>query len=145
MNTLDAIQQLGDRFDHENFWVNALDLERTLNTFSDEDLDIYLYAKERCFKQKKIAEVMGKSESYITRRMKVIEDAIEWNMIDDGSLSPHEIRAELEYRKYMRTGKSENFIDVFLYDFLLQMLQEMLLRYLFLFRWQHYLIRFSFK
>ena len=145
MNTLDAIQQLGDRFDHENFWVNALDLERTLNTFSDEDLDIYLYAKERHFKQKKIAEVMGKSESYITRRMKVIEDAIEWNMIDDGSLSPHEIRAELEYRKYMRTGKSESFIDVYLYDFLLQMPQEIQLRYLFIFRGQKYLIRFCFK
>ena len=145
MNTLDAIQQYGDRFDHENFWVNALDLERTLNTFSDEDLDIYIYAKERRFKQKKIAEIMGKSESYITRRMKFIEDAIEWNMIDDGSLSSCEIRAELEYRKYMRTGKSESFIDVYLYDFLLQMPQEIQLRYLFIFRGQKYLIRFCFK
>ena len=143
--TLDALLQTWDNFDLETFLVNAMDLERVLNSLSDEDLDIYLYAKERHFKQKKIAEVMGKSESYITRRMKVIEDAIERDMIDDGSLSSHEIRAELEYRKYMRTGKSESFIDVFLYDFLLQMPQEMLLRYLFLFRGQKYLIRFGFK
>ena len=143
--TLDALLSSWDKFDHESFWINAFDLERVLNSFSDEDLDIYLYAKEQHLKQKQIAAIIGKSEAYVTRRMKFIEDAIEWNMIDDGSLSPHEIKAELEYRKYMRTGKSESFIDVYLYDFLLQMPQEILLRYLFIFRGQKYLIRFCFR
>lgn len=44
--TLDAMLQNWDKFDHKTFWVNAFDLERVLNIFSDEDLDIYLYAKE---------------------------------------------------------------------------------------------------
>lgn len=57
-----------DKFEHEQFWVNAFDLERVLNTFSDEDLDIYLYAKEKHLKQKQIAVLIGKSESYVTRR-----------------------------------------------------------------------------
>ena len=145
IGTLDAILQSWDRFDLESFLVNAYDLERVLNTFSDEDLDIYIYAKEKHLKQKQIAALIGKSEAYVTKRMKFIEYAIEYDMLDDGERSPDEIRAELEYRKYMRTGKSENFIDVFIYDFLLQMPQEMLLRYLFIFRGQQYLLRFCFR
>ncbi len=145
IGTLDALLQYWDKFDHESFWVNAFDLEKVLNSFSDEDLDIYLYAKEQHLKQKQIAILIGKSEAYVTKRMKFIEDAIEWNMIDDGSFSSDEIRAELEYRKYMRTGKSESFIDVFVYDFFLQMPQEILLRYLFIFRGQKYLMRFCFR
>ena len=145
ISTLDALLQSWDKFDHESFWINALDLERVLNGFSDIDLDIYIYAKERHLKQKQIATLIGKSEAYVSQRMRFIEDSIEWNMIDDGSLSPHEIRAELEYRKYIRTGKSESFIDVLVYDFMLQMPQEILLRYLFIFRGQKYFIRFCFR
>ena len=144
ISSLDALLQSWDRFDLESFLVNAFDLERVLNTFSDEDLDIYLYAKERHLKQKQIAAIMSKSESYITRRMKVIEDAIERDMIDNGELSKREIAAELEYRKFMRSGKTDTFIDVFIYDFLLNIPQEMQLRYLFIFRGQKYLIRFCF-
>ena len=54
-------------------------------------------------------------------------------MIDDGELTPKEIFAELEYRKYARTGKTETFADVFVYDYLTSLPQEMVLRYLFLF------------
>ena len=144
--TLDALLQTWDNFDLETFLVNAMDLERVLNSLSDEDLDIYIYAKEKHFKQKKIAEVIGKSESYITRRMKVIEDAIERDMIDDGQYATEkEVFAELEYRKYARTGKTETYADVFVYDYLTSLPQEMVLRYLFLFRGQQYLIRFIFK
>ena len=145
ISALGALLQYWDKFDYGSFWIDAFDLERVLNSFSDEDLDFYLYAQERLLKQKRIAGLIGKSEAYVTKRMKVIEDAIEWNMIDDGSLSPHEIGAELEYRKYMGTGKSESFIDVFLYDFLLQMPQKIILRYLFVFCGQKYLIRFCFR
>ena len=142
--TLDALLQYWDKFDHESFWINAFDLERVLNGFSDEDLDIYLYAKEKRLKQKQIAALIGKSEAYVTKRMKFIEDAIEYDTLDDGEHSPNEIRAEIEYRKYMRSGKTESFVDVFVYDYLLQMPQKMLLRYLFIFRGQKYLLRFCF-
>ena len=65
---------------------------------------LHIYAKEKHLKQKQIAGIIGKSESYITRRIKFIEDKIERDMIDDGELTPKEIFAELEYHKYARTG-----------------------------------------
>lgn len=144
VNAFDVMLQEWDKFDHEQFWVNAFDLECVLNTLSDEDLDIYLYAKEKHLKQKQIAVLIGKSESYVTRRMKFIEDEIERDMLDDGELSKREIDARLEYRKFMRTGKTDSFVDVFIYDFLLSMPQEMQIRYLFIFRGQEHFIKFCF-
>jgi len=142
--TLDALLQSWDKFDHETFWVNAFDLERVLNTLSDEDLDIYLYAKEEHLKQKQIAVLMGKSESYITRRMKFIEDKIEYDLLDNGERSKMEINALLEYNRYERRGKTDSFADVFVYDFLLAIPQEMQIRYLYIFRGQSHLVKFCF-
>ena len=144
VSTLDVMLQHWDKFEHEQFWVNAFDLERVLNTFSDEDLDIYLYAKEKHLKQKQIAYLLGKSESYVTRRMKVIEDTIEYDILDDGERTKTEINALLEYNKFIRTGKTESFVDVYVYDFLLFIPQELQLRYLFIFRGQEHLIKFCF-
>lgn len=144
MCTLDTQLQQWDKFEHETFWVNAFDLERVLNTFSDEDLGIYLYAKEKLLKQKQIAYLLGKSESYVTRRMKYIEDTIEYDILDNGERTKNEINALLEYNKFIRTGKTESFVDVYVYDFLLFIPQEMQLRYLFLFRGQRDLIKFCF-
>ena len=62
------------------------------------------------------------------RRMKVIEDAIERDMLDDGKLTKTEINALLEYNKFIRTGKADSFADVYVYDFLLAISQEMQLR-----------------
>ena len=143
-NVYDFMLQQWDNHNHEQFWINAFDLERVLNKLSDEDLDIYLYAKEKHLKQKQIAVLIGKSESYVTRRMKVIEDTIEYDMLDDGERSETQIKAEMEYRKYLRSGKTESFVDVYIYDFLLAFPQEVLLRYLFVFRGQQYLMRFCF-
>ena len=144
MSTLDTLLQHWDKFEHEQFWVNALDLERVLNTFTDEDLDIYLYAKEKHLKQKQIAALICKSESYVTRRMKVIEDKIEIDMLNNGEHTKMEINALLEYKKFIRTGKTDSFADVYVYDFLLAIPQEIQLRYLFLFRGQQSLIKFCF-
>lgn len=144
MSTLDTLLQHWDKFEHEQFWVNALDLESVLNTFTDEDLDIYLYAKEKHLKQKQIAVLIGKSESYVTRRMKVIEDVIEKDMLDNGERTKTEISVLLEYNKFIRTGKTDSFADVYVYDFLLAIPQEMQLKYLFLFRGQQSLIKFCF-
>lgn len=144
MSTLDTLLQHWDKFEHEQFWVNAFDLERVLNTFTDEDLEIYLYAKEKHLKQKQIAVLIGKSESYVTRRMKVIEDKIEIDMLNNGEHTKMEINALLEYKKFIRTGKTDSFADVYVYDFLLAIPQEIQLRYLFLFRGQQCLIKFCF-
>lgn len=143
-NVYDFMLQQWDNHNHEQFWINAFDLERVLNKLSDEDLEIYLMHKERHLKQKQIAAMLGKSEAYITRRMKVIEDAIEYDMLDDGERTETQIKAEMEYRKYLRSGKTESFVDVYVYDFLLAFPQEVLLRYLFVFRGQQYLMRFCF-
>lgn len=144
VSTLDVMLQHWDKFEHEQFWVNAFDLEKVLNTFSDEDLDIYLYAKEKHLKQKQIASILGRSEAYITRRMKVIEDTIEYDMLNNGERTKTEITALLEYNRFIRIGKTDSFADVFVYDFLLAIPQEMQLRYLFLFRGQEHLIKFCF-
>lgn len=143
-NVFDFMLQQWDNHNHEQFWINALDLERVLNKMSDEDLDIYIMHKEQHLKQKQIAAMLGNSEAHLTRRMKVIEDAIERDMHDDGERTETQIKAELEYRKYLRSGKTESFVDVYVYDFLLAFPQEVLLRYLFVFRGQQYLIRFCF-
>ena len=87
---------------------------------------------------------LGKSEAHVTRRMKVIEDTIEYDLLNDGERTETQIKAEMEYRKYLRSGKTESFVDVYVYDFLLAFPQEVLLRYLFVFRGQQYLIRFCF-
>lgn len=58
------------------------------------------------------------------------------------SLRKKEIEARFEYRKFMRTGKTDSFVDVFIYDFLLSMPQGMQLRYLFIFRGQEHFIKF---
>lgn len=142
--TLDAMLQDWDKFDHETFWVNAFDLERVLNKLSDEDLDIHLMHKEKHLKQKQIAAILGKSEAHVTRRMKHIKDTIERDMLDDGERSNTEINALLEYNKYIRTGKTESFIDVYIYDFLLAMPQGIQLKYLFIFKGQTQLIKFCF-
>lgn len=143
-NVFDFMLQQWDNHNHEQFWINALDLERVLNKMSDEDLDIYIMHKEQHLKQKQIAAMLGKSEAHLTRRMKVIEDAIERDILDDGERTETQIKAELEYRKYLRTEKTESFVDVYVYDFLLAFPQEVLLRYLFVFRGQQHLIRFCF-
>ncbi len=143
-NVYDFMLQQWDNHNNEQFWINAFDVERVLNKLSDEDLDIYLMHKERHLKQKQIAVILGKSETHVTRRMKVIEDAIERDMLDDGERTDTQIKAEMEYLKYLRTGKTESFVDVYVYDFLLAFPQEVLLRYLFVFRGQQYLIRFCF-
>lgn len=143
-NVFDYMLQQGDNHNHEQFWINAIDLERVLNKLSDEDLDIYLIHKEQHLKQKQIAVILGKSEAHVTRRMKVIEDTIEYDMLDDGERTETQIKAEIEYRKYLRSGKTESFVDVYVYDFLLAFPQEVLLRYLFVFRGQQHLIRFCF-
>lgn len=143
-NVFDFMLQQWDNHNHEQFWINVLDLERVLNKMSDEDLDIYIMHKEQHLKQKQIAAMLGKSEAHLTRRMKVIEDAIERDMLDDGERTETQIKAELEYRKYLRSGKTESFVDVYVYDFLLAFPQEVLLRYLFVFRGQQYLILFAF-
>lgn len=78
-NVFDYMLQQGDNHNHEQFWINAIDLERVLNKLSDEDLDIYLMHKEQHLKQKQIAAKLGKSEAHVTRRMKVIEDIIEYD------------------------------------------------------------------
>ncbi len=143
-NVYDLMLQQWDNHNHEQFWVNAFDLERVLNRLSDEDLDIYIYAKEKHLKQKQIAVLIGKSESYVTRRMKYIESTIEHDMLDDGERTKTEINALLEYNKYIRTGKTDSFIDVYVYDFLLAMPQEIQIKYLFIFKGQTQLIKFCF-
>lgn len=143
-NVFDFMLQQGDNHNHEQFWINAFDLERVLNKLSDEDLDIYLMHKEQHLKQKQIAAMLGKSQAHITRRRKVIEDTIEYDMLDNGERTKTEITALLEYNKFIRTGKTDSFADVFVYNFLLAIPQEIQLRYLFLFRGQEHLIKFCF-
>lgn len=143
-NVCDFMLQQWDDHDHEQLWTNAFDLERVLNKLSDEDLDIYLYAKERRLKQKRIAAVMGLSEAHITQRMRFIEDKIEHDMLDDGERTEAQIRAAMEYNRFIRTGKCDSFADVYVYDFLMSMPQEMQLRYIFILRGQSKLIKFCF-
>jgi len=76
--------------------------------------------------------------------MKVIDDAIERDILMDGERTKTQIDALLEYNKFIRTGKTDIFADVYVYAFLLAFPQEMQLRYLFLFRGQNSLIKFCF-
>ena len=57
-------------------------------------------------------------------------------MLDNGERTKTEVNGLLEYNKFVRTGKTDSFADVYVYDFLLAIPQEMKIRYLFLFRGQ---------
>ena len=68
--------------------------------------------------------------------MRFIEDKIEYDMLDDGERTETQIKAIMQYNRFIRTGKCDSFADVFVYDFLLSMPQDMQLRYLYLMRGQ---------
>lgn len=76
--------------------------------------------------------------------MRFIEDKIEYDMLDDGERTETQIKAIMQYNRFIRTGKCDSFADVFVYDFLLSMPQDMQLRYLYLMRGQQKLIKFCF-
>lgn len=50
----------------------------------------------------------------------------------------------MEYNRFMRTGKCDSFTDVYVYDFLLAIPEEMQMRYIFILRGQERLIKFCF-
>ncbi|MGN0807434.1 MAG: RHS repeat-associated core domain-containing protein [Candidatus Coproplasma sp.] len=88
--------------------------------------------------------VLGASMGLVVASTIVIEEEIERDLLNRGAYTELQIKALLEYHRYLRTGKCDSFADVFVYDFLLSMPQEMQIRYLFIFRGQGELIKFCF-
>ena len=136
------LEKLMDRKDGEIVFSESQNEEFSAPLKISETKTYYIKAEDVDKAQKQIAAVMGLSEAHITRRMRFIEDKIEYDMLDDGERTETQIKAIMQYNRFIRTGKCESFADVFVYDFLLSMPQEMQLRYLYLMRGQQKLIKF---
>ena len=56
----------------EDFICESLDKGKIVHGFSDTDFAIYLLAVEKRIRQNKVAETLNLSESFVSRRLKVI-------------------------------------------------------------------------
>lgn len=117
--------------DLENFLCESWDKCTLVHSFSDEDFAIYLLTVEKGINQKRAAELLGISTARICRRLKIILHKILTEKMNTGTYSPKRLEAEAEYRRFAITGKTDSFIDVYVFAFLTQLNRDMVMRYLY--------------
>ena len=111
-----------------------------LSTFSKSDrLIVKLY--EAGVGQKHIAKKIGKTQSYVSKRLERLLDLIEAERLNDGSRTKKEIEFELAWKKFIYSHKMPKDIDVIFetFNYLIgeRMLEELLI-YFYSFREYYY-------
>lgn len=124
----------------ENDIIEELDKKAVLSTFSKSDgIIVKLY--EAGIGQKHIAQKIGKTQSYISKRLERLLDLIEVERLNDGSRTKKEIEFELAWKKFIYSYKMPKDVDVILETFnhLIgeRMLEELLI-YFYSFREYYY-------
>lgn len=114
----------------ENDIIEQLDKQSLLSTLSEADKKIIeLY--DAGIGQKHIAKEIGKTQSYISKRLERLLDLIEYERLNDGSRTKKEIEFELAWKKFLYSHKMPNDVDVILetFNFLIgeRMLEELLI------------------
>lgn len=95
----------------ENDIIEELDKKALLSTFSKSDrLIVKLY--EAGVGQKHIAKKIGKTQSYVSKRLERLLDLIEAERLNDGSRTKKEIEFELAWKKFIYSHKMPKDIDV---------------------------------
>ena len=114
---------------YANDIIEELDKQALLATLSDSDIKIIeLY--EKGIAQKYIAKEIGKTQSYVSKRLERLLDLIEFERLNDGSRSKKEIEFEIAWKKFLYSHKMPNDVDVILetFNYLIgeRMLEELL-------------------
>lgn len=114
----------------ENDIIEELDKQALLSTLSKSDrIIVKLY--EAGIGQKSIAKAIGKTQSYVSKRLERLLDSIEFERLNDGSRTKKEIEFELAWKKFIYSHKMPKDIDVILetFNYLIgeRMLEELLI------------------
>lgn len=115
---------------YDNDIIEELDKRALLFTLSNSDrIIVNLY--EAGVGQKSIAKKIGKTQSYVSKRLERLLDLFEAERLNDGSLTKKEIEFELAWKKFIYSHKMPKDIDVILetFNYLIgeRMLEELLI------------------
>lgn len=99
-----------------------MDRENILKDYPDEYSIIVKMAHEK-FTQSEISETIGKTQSYVSQVLAKMSSVFEEDNINDGKRSEAEQYAEKLWRQFQRTGKCEQYYDVFM-DYLTAQLHK---------------------
>lgn len=112
--------------------IEELDRKAYISTLSKIDrqiLALYDYGNS----QKEIAKRLGKTQSFVSKRLAKLIHQIEFERLNDGTRSDKEIEFELAWKKFIYTHKMPNGIDVLVdtFNYLIgpELVEELLLWY----------------
>lgn len=106
----------------EDSICERMDRENILKDYPDEYSIIVKMAHEK-FTQSEISETIGKTQSYVSQVLAKMSSVFEEDNINDGKRSEAEQYAEKLWRQFQRTGKCEQYYDVFM-DYLTAQLHK---------------------
>lgn len=90
-----------------------MDRENILKGYPDEYSVIVKMTHEK-YTQSEIAETIGKTQSYVSQVLAKLSDVFEEDSINDGERTEAEQYTERLWRDFIRTGKCEQYYDVFM-------------------------------
>lgn len=100
----------------ESDLIEEMDKESVIKNLPAEDR-IIIEAYENGSKQKQIAELIGRTQSYVSKRLEKLLERLEYERLNDGSRTDDEIKFEISWKKYFYSHKMEGHIDVILETF----------------------------
>lgn len=97
----------------EDSICERIDRENILKDYPDEYSVIVKMAHAK-FTQSEIAETIGKTQGYVSQVLAQMSNVFEEDNINDGERTDAEQYAEKLWRDFIRTGKCEQYYDVFM-------------------------------
>lgn len=97
----------------EDSLCERMDREHILKDHPDEYSVIVKMAHEK-YTQSEIAETIGKTQGYVSQVLAKISNVFEEDNINDGERTEAQQYAEKLWRQFQRTGKCEQYYDVFM-------------------------------
>ena len=95
----------------EDSICERMDRENILKNYPDEYSTIVKMAHEK-YTQSEIAQIIGKTQGYVSQVLAKLSDVFEENSINDGERTEAEQYAEKLWRQFQLTGKCEQYYDV---------------------------------
>lgn len=111
----DAWESIADEntYTLEDSICERMDRENILKEYPNEYSVIVKMAHEK-YTQSEIAETIGKTQGYVSQVLAKISNVFEENNINDGERTEAQQYAEKLWRQFQRTGKCEQYYDVFM-------------------------------
>ena len=106
----------------EDSICERMDRENILKDYPDEYSVIVKMAHEK-YTQSEIGETIGKTQGYVSQVLAKMTNVFEDDNINDGERKEAEQYAEKLWREFVRTGKCEQYYDVFM-DYLTAQLHK---------------------